>query len=74
MKDQQRTAAGSTLRGYETPKLQYLGSLSQLTASGSAGVSESTTGSSGNPCTQNNNRKVCTAVSTYLPLACAGFA
>ena len=59
MKDQQRTAAGSTLRGYETPKLQYLGSLSKLTASGSAGGSENATGNPGNPCTQNKNARVC---------------
>ena len=62
MKDQQRTAAGTTLRAYGTPKLQYLGSLSTLTASGSAGSSENSTGNPRNPCTQNDNARVCTPV------------
>ena len=61
MKDQQRTAAGSTLRVYGTPKLQSLGSLSKLTASGSGGDVENSTGNPGNPCTQNKNARVCPA-------------
>ena len=59
MKDQQRTAAGSTLRVYGTPKLQSLGSLSKLTASGSGGDVENSTGNLGNPCTQNKNLRAC---------------
>ena len=59
MKHEQRTAAGSTLRVYGTPKLQSLGSLSKLTASGSAGDPENSTGNPSNPCTENKNKRVC---------------
>ena len=57
MEDQQRSAAGSSLRAYGTPKLQHLGALSKLTASGSGRRSEANPNS--NLCIQEKSLRAC---------------